>query len=120
MQVTQQQSGSLLKVSGLRKYFSAGGGLSNFLFPGQRKYIRAVDGISFEIPEGSTFGLVGESGCGKTTTSKVILGLYKPTSGTVFFEDNNVHKIHSASVRKRIHHDIQAVFQDPAGFLIHG
>ena len=71
----------------------------------------------FEIPEGSTFGLVGESGCGKTTTSKVILGLYKPTSGSVFFEGNDVHGKLSRPVKQEVHHDIQAVFQDPAGSL---
>ena len=117
MQTMQEKSDSLLKVSGLKKYFSPGGGVVDYLFRSQRRFIRAVDGVSFEIPEGSTFGLVGESGCGKTTTSKVILGLYKPTSGSVAFEGNNVHGKLPGSVRKRIHHDIQAVFQDPAGSL---
>jgi len=115
MQVMQETS--LLKVSNLRKYFSPGGGIGDYLIRSQRKFIRAVDDVSFEIPEGSTFGLVGESGCGKTTTSKVILGLYKPTSGSVVFDGNNVHAKLAGSVKRQIHHDIQAVFQDPAGSL---
>jgi oligopeptide transport system ATP-binding protein len=117
LQSTQQESKALLKVSSLRKYFPAGGGVADYLRRSQRRFIKAVDDVSFEIPEGSTFGLVGESGCGKTTTSKVILGLYKPTAGEVFFEGNNVHKNLSRSVKRGIHHDIQAVFQDPAGSL---
>lgn len=116
MQVVTHQE-SLLKVSGLRKYFPAASGIGEYLRRGQRRYIRAVDGVSFEIPAGSTFGLVGESGCGKTTTSKVILGLYKPTSGNVTFEGNDVHGHLPGSVKRKIHHDIQAVFQDPAGSL---
>src|SRR5579872_6812567 len=117
MQKTVLSSDVQLKVTGLRKYFPASSPFADFFARRNRKYIRAVDDISFEIPEGSTFGLVGESGCGKTTTSKVILGLYKPTSGTVTFEGNNVHGKLPRIVKKKIHHDIQAVFQDPAGSL---
>lgn len=111
------ESKTLLKVTGLRKYFPAARGITEYLGRGQRKFVKAVDDISFEIQEGSTFGLVGESGCGKTTTSKVILGLYKPTSGTVLFEDNNLHEKLESSTRRRVRHDIQAVFQDPAASL---
>jgi oligopeptide transport system ATP-binding protein len=117
LQEIRIESRTLLKVTGLKKYFPATAGISEFLRPSQRKYIKAVDDISFEIPEGRTFGLVGESGCGKTTTSKVILGLYKPTSGNVFFGANDVHGHLPGEVRRGIHRDIQAVFQDPAASL---
>jgi oligopeptide transport system ATP-binding protein len=117
MQESLLSSNVQLKVSGLRKYFPVSGGLPDFFRSKNRKYVRAVDDISFEIPRGSTFGLVGESGCGKTTTSKLILGLYKPTSGSVLFEGNNVHGKLSNDTKRGIHHDIQAVFQDPAGSL---
>jgi ABC-type oligopeptide transport system ATPase subunit len=88
----EKSQSTLLRVQDLHKHFSTPLGLGEFFKRNRRKVIRAVDGVSFEIPRGSTFGLVGESGCGKTTTSKVILGLYKPTSGSVYFEGNNVHQ----------------------------
>lgn len=108
---------TLLRVSGLAKYFPMSGGLRSLVGLGERRFIRAVDDVSFEIAAGSTFGLVGESGCGKTTAMKVILGLYKPTSGWVRFEENDVHGNLPRRVRKNIHREIQAVFQDPAASL---
>src|SRR5271157_3159580 len=75
---------TLLVVKGLHKYFPMGIGIREFFGARKRKVVRAVDDVSFEVDEGSTFGLVGESGCGKTTSMKVILGLYKPTSGEVY------------------------------------
>jgi oligopeptide/dipeptide ABC transporter ATP-binding protein len=79
--------------------------------------VRAVDDISFDVSQGTTFGLVGESGCGKTTVSKVILGLYKPTAGKVLFEGIDIHSLSSGPARKLRHREIQAVFQDPAASL---
>ena len=78
--------------------------------------VRAVDGVSFNIHKGETLGLVGESGCGKSTTGRTILQLYKPTTGKVFFEDIELSKLHPEQMRltrKRI----QMIFQDPYASL---
>ena len=79
--------------------------------------MRAVDGISFTIRRGDTLGLVGESGCGKTTTAKIILGMYHPTSGSVRFEGQDLNGPLSRTDRRTARRNIQAVFQDPAASL---
>lgn len=106
----------LLNVEKLCKYFQIRRTL-NEMISNKPKTIKAVDNVSFQVMQGSTFGLVGESGCGKTTTTRVILGLQEPTSGRVLFEGVDMHEKQAKSTRKRIHLDIQAVFQDPAGSL---
>jgi oligopeptide transport system ATP-binding protein len=78
--------------------------------------IKAVDGISFSIKEGETLGLVGESGCGKTTTGRCILQLYRPTSGVVYFEGANLCKLSKRNLRP-IRRKMQIIFQDPYGSL---
>ena len=78
--------------------------------------MRAVDDVSFTIDEGDTFALVGESGCGKTTTSRLILRLETPTSGTVQLDGQDVHKLQGADLRK-YRTSVQTVFQDPWGSL---
>lgn len=107
----------LLRVESLCKYFPIRRTVTEILGRHTSRMIRAVDDVSFGVEEGTTCGLVGESGCGKTTTAKVILRLYRPTSGHVLFRGKNVYgnlsKAESTSVRR----DIQAVFQDPAGSL---
>ena len=76
----------LLEVRDLVKHFPVGGGV----FTGPRAVVRAVDGVSFIIRRGETLGLVGESGCGKTTTGRCVLRLERPTSGSVLFEGRDL------------------------------
>lgn len=105
--------GILLEVKGLTKYYPVARGL----FSGRTKtWLKAVDGIDFSIFEGETFGLVGESGCGKTTTAKIILILEKPTDGVVLFRGSNPVELKGSSF-KRYRVSVQAVFQDPYGSL---
>ncbi|MBM3959145.1 MAG: ATP-binding cassette domain-containing protein [SAR202 cluster bacterium] len=99
----------LLKATGVKKYFPVSRGFSLF---GGKANLKAVDDVSFEIRAGETFGLVGESGCGKTTTAKMVLNLDKPTAGDITFEGKTVLKMDSA-VRQNFRTNVQAVFQDP-------
>ncbi|MDA4137163.1 MAG: ABC transporter ATP-binding protein [Thaumarchaeota archaeon] len=106
----------LLEVQGLMKQFPAARSMGDF-FAGRRRSVRAVDDVSFTIRSGDTLGLVGESGCGKTTTAKVVLGMYKPTSGSVKFEGKDINGHLSRKDRRSARRNIQAVFQDPAASL---
>ena len=83
---------------------------------GPRAIVRAVDDISFTLDAGTTLGLVGESGCGKTTTSKLILGLERPTGGAIRFDGQDVLAL-DAEGRRRYRRAVQAVFQDPYASL---
>jgi oligopeptide/dipeptide ABC transporter ATP-binding protein len=78
--------------------------------------VRAVDAVSFTLPAGATLGLVGESGCGKTTTSKLVLGLERPTAGVIRFDGLDVTALDAAG-RRRYRRSVQAVFQDPYASL---
>jgi len=99
---------SILQVKGLKKYFPLRAGL----FSGQRGHVKAVDGISFDVACGETFGLVGESGCGKSTVSRLILRLCNADEGEVIFEGDNLLKLPRAAMRRR-RARMQMVFQDP-------
>lgn len=96
----------LVKVEGLKKHFELSKGLT----------LKAVDGISFHIFKGETFGLVGESGCGKSTTGRVLMRLYEPTEGTITYDGQNLHSLHEEDqfLYKR---KIQMIFQDPYASL---
>src|SRR3954462_10295363 len=102
----------ILKIEHLKKYFSMGGGL----FAGKALSIRAVDDVSFEVLPGETFGLVGESGCGKTTLGQTIIRLYDPTSGKVTFAGKEFSSITGSELRK-LRRGVQMIFQDPAASL---
>ncbi len=99
----------LLRVEGLRKHFPLTKGI---LFARTLGYIKAVDDVSFEIRAGETLGLVGESGCGKTTTSRMILNLEAPTEGRILLEGEPIHGLQGPALGA-YRAKVQAVFQDP-------
>jgi len=101
------QNNFLIQVRDLRKYFYRQG-----FFSSDKRPIRAVDGISFSIQKGQTLGLVGESGCGKTTAGKSILRLIEPTSGQVLFKGQDILHLDRKEVR-RLRPHMQFIFQDP-------
>ncbi len=103
----------LLEVRNLVKYFPITKG---FIFQRQVGAVKAVDDLSFTINRGETLGLVGESGCGKTTTGRVILRLMEPTSGEAYFEGRNIFKLAKEELR-RLRRDMQIIFQDPYSSL---
>jgi oligopeptide transport system ATP-binding protein len=103
----------LLKVENLYKHFPIKKGI---IFSRQTGAVHAVDGISFNIYNGETLGLVGESGCGKSTTGRTILQLYRPTSGSVFFEGDDLAKLKGENLRRK-RRDLQMIFQDPYASL---
>ncbi|MGL5244707.1 MAG: ABC transporter ATP-binding protein [Sarcina sp.] len=105
-------SETLLKVEGLKKYFPIKGGI----FQRTIGNVKAVDGISFELKKGETLGLVGESGCGKSTTGRTILRLLDKTEGNVIYKGQEIHDLSKKDLRK-LRPDMQIVFQDPYSSL---
>ncbi|TMJ01315.1 MAG: ATP-binding cassette domain-containing protein, partial [Bacillati bacterium ANGP1] len=103
----------LLDVRNLVKHFPITKG---FIIQRQVGAVKAVDGVSLTIHRGETLGLVGESGCGKTTLGRVILRLMEPTSGEAFFEGRNIFKLTKEELR-RLRRDMQIIFQDPYSSL---
>ncbi|MBI5183118.1 MAG: ATP-binding cassette domain-containing protein [Nitrospinae bacterium] len=103
---------TLIEVKDLKKYFPITRGILSRVI----NWVKAVDNISFHIRSGETLGLVGESGCGKTTVSRVILRLIEPTAGDVYFEGEDVFKLRGDRLRK-FRKDMQIIFQDPYSSL---
>ena len=103
----------LLEIKNLKKYFPVTKGVIISRVVGN---VKAVDGVSFDVRKGDAFALVGESGCGKTTTSRVILRLERPTSGEVLYKGQNVFDL-SGEALKGYRSSVQAVFQDPYSSL---
>jgi oligopeptide transport system ATP-binding protein len=110
----QQQLGdTLIEVRDLKMYFPLTGGLIFGRNPG---VVKAVDGISFSVRQGETLGLVGESGCGKSSAGRAILQLYRPTAGQVLFKGEDLAKLGSGKMRA-MRRDVQMIFQDPYASL---
>ncbi len=102
----------MLEVRNLTKHFPLRAGL----FSRSRRFVRAVDGVSFHLGRGEILGLVGESGCGKTTVGRLVLGLLKPTAGRILFEGTDLASLDREALRRR-RREMQIVFQDPYSSL---
>lgn len=104
--------GALVQVRGLKMHFP----IMKGLLQRQVGAIKAVDGLTFDINQGETLGLVGESGCGKSTTGRAILQLYKPTAGSVVFQGTELTKLEGEKLRQQ-RRQMQMIFQDPYASL---
>lgn len=107
-----QNENVLLEVKGLKKYFPIKSGLLKKTV----NHVKAVDDVSFQVFEGETLGIVGESGCGKSTTGRTILQLLEPTAGEVRFQGENLSELSKSSIRMK-RKDLQIIFQDPFASL---
>src|SRR5687768_12745203 len=112
MNSSNNHNNILLRVDNLVKHFP----ITKGLLRKQIGSVRAVDGVSFEVKRGETLGLVGESGCGKSTTGRTILQLYRPTSGDVQFDGVNLVKLKGEDLRM-MRRKMQMIFQDPYASL---
>jgi peptide/nickel transport system ATP-binding protein len=108
----------LLRVDGLTRYFDVSPPLLNRLIEGgKEQVVKAVDGVSFDIKRGETFSLVGESGCGKSTVARLIVGLYEPTAGSIRFGGADLAKVKSRREVSALRGRMQMIFQDPFASL---
>ena len=106
----------ILEVKDLVKLFPLRTGFSKSIISKEERFVRAIDGVSFEVDKGDVFCIAGESGCGKTTLSRTILRLIEPTSGTIIFDNREISFI-SRNALKELRKEIQMIFQDPYGSL---
>lgn len=112
MRITAEEKKVLLSVNQLKQYFPIKGGI----FGRTVNHVKAVDDISFDIYQGETLSIVGESGCGKSTTGRAILRLDEPTSGTIQFQEKDLLGLSKKEMRK-VRKDLQVIFQDPFASL---
>ena len=113
-----EAAGPLLATRDLARYFDVSPPLLNRLIErAPRATLKAVDGVSFEIGRGETFSLVGESGCGKSTVARLIVGLYEPTAGSIRFDGVEIGAAAPKGNRKRVQSRMQMIFQDPYASL---
>jgi ABC-type oligopeptide transport system ATPase subunit len=105
---------TLISVRNLKKSFAAAKGAGLF---GSRQVISAVDGVSFDLRQGETLGLVGASGCGKTTLGRLIVRLYQPSEGEIFYRGANIFQLQSSWEQAQLCRKMQMVFQNPASSL---
>ncbi len=107
-----KQKTPLIQVENMKKYYPVKGGIITHT----TGYVKAVDGVSFEVYRGETLGLVGESGCGKSTIGRQLVGLEKPTEGTIYYKGQNLTKMKPEELRP-VRTDLQMIFQDPYSSL---
>jgi oligopeptide/dipeptide ABC transporter ATP-binding protein len=107
-----QQHSKLLEVNGLKKYFTTG----DSSFSRNKNYVKAVDGLSFALYTGETLGIVGESGCGKSTMGRTVLRLQNPTEGEISFQGESINNYRGKKLRS-LRKEMQMIFQDPYGSL---
>ncbi|WP_307893896.1 ABC transporter ATP-binding protein [Bacillus swezeyi] len=115
LQSAQQinHDGPLLELKEVKKYFPIRSGI----FQKKIGDVKAVDGLSFSLKRGETLGIVGESGCGKSTAGRTMIRLYKPTSGQILFKGRDISDLPEEALRKTVRKNIQMVFQDPFASL---
>jgi peptide/nickel transport system ATP-binding protein len=111
-------TGALLKAKGIARYFDVSPPLLNRLIEGsERQVVKAVDGVDFEIERGKTLALVGESGCGKSTVARLVVGLYEPTAGSIEFEGVDLTALNNRKEEAALRGRMQMIFQDPYASL---
>ena len=113
-----QEAQALVEVEGLAKLFDVSPPLLNRILQGEKRvYLKAVDGLSFKIPRGKTFSLVGESGCGKSTVARLVVGLYHPTRGKIEIDGIDMASLKTRSEIAPLRKRLQMIFQDPFASL---
>jgi oligopeptide/dipeptide ABC transporter ATP-binding protein len=111
--IKKSQPQNLLEITDLKKYFPVG---DQVFFKKDKQVVKALDGISFTLKKGETLGIVGESGCGKSTMGRAILRLHEPSDGTIKFEEEDFTSYSKKKLREK-RKDLQIIFQDPYGSL---
>ena len=108
---------ALVTARGLKRWFNVSKGIAGRLLPSRRSWLRAVDGVDFEIPRGQTLSLVGESGCGKSTVAKMMVGLHRPSAGEVSFDGTPLQDLRGRKAMAPVRRRMQMIFQDPFASL---